>query len=121
MSEEACAGALCGGSGLPTLTSRNFNDKIFLSSNTLYSVELFADADSTDTSGQGITLARALADPFIEIDTSFLADHPGLSLEFSDGIVNAPISAVPLPPALSMFGAALLALGAFAWRRRSQA
>ena len=31
------------------------------------------------------------------------------------------VSAVPLPPALPMFGAALIGLGGFAWRRRSKA
>jgi hypothetical protein len=60
----------------------------------------------------------ALADPYFSIDPSWLAANPGYSLEFSDGIDNVPISATPLPPALPMFGAALFALGACAWRRR---
>jgi len=95
---------------------RHFTDAVSFSSNTLYEVELGA-AVYTDAAGQ---IAEAIADPYIKIDPSFLAANPGYSLEFSAGIDNVPMSETPLPPALPMFCAALLALGAFAWGRREQ-
>jgi hypothetical protein len=97
--------------------SRSFNDMLSLSSNTLYGVALVAKVDPSNPDA----IALALADPYIQNDAAFLTANPGYSLEFSDGIDNVPIAATPVPPALPMFGAALLALGAFAWRRRERA
>lgn len=53
----------------------------------------------------------ASADPYIQIDPAFLALHPGYSIVVSAGIDNAPISAVPEPSALAIFGVALVGIG----------
>jgi len=45
------------------------------------------------------------------------SDTPGASGPEAPNLLLAP-TVVPLPPALPMFGAALLAIGLFAWRRR---
>jgi MYXO-CTERM domain-containing protein len=92
------------------------NQTLFLEVNRPVEVEEGATAFNA-----AVPASLAMADPFIQIDPSFLADNPGFSLEFSDGIDNVPVSETPLPAALPMFGAALLALGAFAWRRRREA
>jgi hypothetical protein len=68
----------------------------------------------------GLGKAAASVDPFFSLIRRFLADNPGFSLEFSEGVDNSPIAATPLPSALPMFGAALIGLGAFAWRWRQR-
>ena len=60
--------------------------------------------------------ASALADPYIQIDPAFLADHPGFSLVFSDNITNGPPlapAAVPEPATAWLLGGGLLALVGF--------
>jgi MYXO-CTERM domain-containing protein len=61
-------------------------------------------------------VAYAYADPYLRIDPTFLATHPGYSLALSDGISNA--EPVPEPAEEWMPGVALLGLGGLAWRRR---
>ena len=41
--------------------------------------------------------AERFIDPIISINPDFLSTHPGYSLQFSEGIGNSPLSAVPLP------------------------
>jgi hypothetical protein len=91
-----------------------------LTTDTIYTISLFALAESGEGSPSAAgTHITASADPFVQIDADFLLTHPGLSLEFSDGIVNAPVSAVPLPASLPMFTAAILGLlGVSAMARR---
>jgi hypothetical protein len=90
------------------------DDKISIPVDTAITVGISARADSyingSDTAG---------TDPFFFIDPAF-ANASDYSLVFSDGVGDAPPSVVPLPASLPMFGIALLALGAFAWRRRGQ-
>jgi len=64
----------------------------------------------------GFGEVRVFADPYIEIDPSFLADNPGFAVEVSLGISNAPISAVPEPASIAIFAVALAGLQ---MRRRS--
>lgn len=66
----------------------------------------------------GIGGASAFIDPYIQIDPSF-ADAAKYHIELSAGIGNfGPLSTVPLPASLPMFGAGLLGLGALGFRRR---
>jgi hypothetical protein len=64
----------------------------------LADVELYAQAATTQTSPAQSSTATAYADPYITIDPVWLAAHPGYSLSFSAGIVNAgPGSPAALP------------------------
>jgi hypothetical protein len=58
--------------------------------------------------------ASALADPYIQIDPSFLSTHPGFSVVVSDGITNSPrgggSSTVPEPATVWSLGSGLLVL-----------
>jgi hypothetical protein len=72
-------------------------------------------AELDGTLGSTINLSRTnLAALFTSAKYGFV------DLQLQGQLVEAPVSAVPLPPALPMFGAALLALGGFAWRSRRQ-
>ena len=84
-----------------------------------HEVDLFAEALTIDTVENQGTFAQANSSLTVQIDPIWLLSNPGYSLEFSDGINNEPL-VTPLPPALPMFSAALLALGAFGWWRRRQ-
>jgi hypothetical protein len=64
--------------------------------------------------GGGVALASA--DPSIEIDPTFLADNPGLTLEFSAGVANA-LPPTPEPSTLTLLAAGLAALAAVSLRR----
>ena len=66
-------------------------------------------------------VASAFADPFITIDPTFLAAHPGLQggLVFSPGVANAP-PAVPEPAAWTLMIAGFGIVGT-ALRRRAAA
>jgi len=91
----------------------DYNTSISVEPNTPYAISIAA---ITSFSGSGS--GSATSDPFLQIDPALVT--AGEFLEFSAGVDNVPISATPLPPALPMFGAALLALGGFAWRRRRE-
>jgi hypothetical protein len=98
-----------------TSDATNFRQAFSLNANTPYFIYIGAETDVGYVEDYKYS---AMADPFVQIDPSFLDTNPGYSLEFSAGVDNVPLSETPLPPALPMFSAALLALGAFAWRRR---
>jgi hypothetical protein len=91
---------------------------LFLASNSPYEVSLLAAAGGADPAEQRGAHAQADADPYVQIDPSFLAANPGYSLEFSAGIDNVPISAAPLPAALPLFGSGVIAMAGLAWRKR---
>jgi hypothetical protein len=119
----ATAGSVPQGNTPNGRTNQNitFDDRILVPSNTPFEIGLGAEAevDNGDNSKTPIESASAYIDPHLFIDPTFAGANE-FSLQFSEGIDNSPVSATPLPPALSMFGAALLALGAFSWRRRGQ-
>jgi hypothetical protein len=77
-------------------------------------------AVTADTSGDDGAFS-AYADPYIYIDPTFLASNPGYSVVVSAGIDNAPISAVPEPCALAIFGVALVGIGMMRGQRRAPA
>jgi hypothetical protein len=77
-------------------------------------VEMQASASSCAAGG----IANAVADPYFQIDPAFLAANPGYSLEFSPGITNQPVSAVPLPASFPLFLTGLLGLMGFAAVKR---
>lgn len=88
---DCCTGGL-------SISSDDFSDAITVTSGMLYDVYLNADL-----SIEGISLASANADPYIQIDPAFASANPGFSLEFSDGIDNAPIT-TPEPRSLALVG-----------------
>ncbi len=87
------------------------NEIISVPTNTVENVTLSAYVYIINGGGS----ASAHVDPYFAIDPSF-ADASQYALYFSPGIDNVPISPTPLPAALPMFGAALLAVGGIAWR-----
>jgi hypothetical protein len=70
----------------------------------------------TASSGDGGTGFTGTLDPLVEIDPSFLATHPGFSVEFSANIPTAP-AAVPEPSSIALLTAGLFGLG-FSRRKR---
>jgi hypothetical protein len=63
--------------------------------------------------------AEAYADPYIFVDPTFLASHPGFAVQVSAGIGNAPlVSAVPEPETYAMM---MLGIGLIAAARRRAA
>jgi MYXO-CTERM domain-containing protein len=73
-----------------------------------------------------VTLAVVGGITDLEISNGFVDTFsPGSERSWEFGVSSlsfdtSPVSAVPLPPALPIFATALVALGAFAWRRRRQ-
>jgi hypothetical protein len=67
----------------------------------------------------GLGSATAFIDPYLQIDPSFLSTHPGYSLTFSPGIINAPL-ATPLPGSLPMFVALIAGMCGFARFRKQR-
>jgi PEP-CTERM motif len=59
----------------------------------------------------------ASADPLIEIDPTYLLNHPGLTLEFSAGVGNG-VAPVPLPSSLALLCSGLAAI--VGWRRHQR-
>jgi hypothetical protein len=85
-------------------------------------VQLMAGADGYGLPGQGVTTYSAYIDPYIAIDPTYLAAHPGVTLEVSAGVDNAPPSGVPEPSTWTFALAGLFALGgALRVSRRSTA
>jgi len=84
--------------------------------NSFYHIDLLASA----TVQTGLGSASAFVDPYIQIDPNF-ADAAKYQIVLSQGIgnVGSSVPALPLPPALPMFGAGLLTLGAIGYSRRS--
>jgi PEP-CTERM motif len=68
--------------------------------------------------GAGQDTQSATIDPFLSIDPIFLLDNPGLSLEFSSGIVN--ISPVPEPSTWAMMILGFAGVGFMAYRRKDK-
>jgi hypothetical protein len=115
----------CGGSLTANSGSRTYNQTLIVNANTPYLVTLsifenftclsqLSGATNCDTAGSfGDTL-----DPFIQIDPSFLALNPGVSLIISPGVGNEPVSgAVPEPDSWMIFLSGLVCLAATLGRR----
>jgi len=98
--------------------SVQFRNSLSLTTNTPYEVVLNAQVSSWDIGETAGTVATAVADPYFQIDPAFLAANPGYSLEFSPGITNQQIAAVPLPASFPLFVTGLLALMGFAAVKR---
>jgi hypothetical protein len=99
---------LCGSAGLASgssclnrfpISTPSFNGtkSISVASNTIYQVQMTADAGAAGRLPGVIGTGLALVDPIFTIDPTF-ADGSQFSLVFSDGIDNTPASAVPEPP-----------------------
>jgi PEP-CTERM motif len=95
-----------------------------------FSINAFTDRATTiqlsssasTRSGPDASDADAFADPFVYIDAAYLLDHPGLTLEFSPGVVNA--AAAPAVPEASTWAMMILGfagIGTMAYRRRKHA
>ena len=68
--------------------------------------------------GAGTDKQSASIDPFLSIDPTFLLNNPGISLEFSAGIVN--VSPVPEPSTWAMMILGFAGIGFMAYRRKSK-
>jgi hypothetical protein len=116
---QACAASGsfgCSGINTSSITSVA---RLTLPTNQIFSVNMETNSGAeTNLVGNRLLggTSSASLDPFFFIDPS-VGDAQDFSLAFSEGVGNEPVSAVPLPQALPMFGAALGALGAFGWRR----
>jgi len=111
-----CSPATCLPTAIPdpygpqAVGNYSYETVLNVATNTAYEIQL----NTRIYGGPG----SAISDPFVQIDPAFLAANLGDTLEFSAGIDN--VSPIPLPPALPMFGSALLVLGAFARHWREQ-
>ena len=110
-----CLGYGCNQSNVIDVAG-SFTQSLSLSANTLFKIELGAVANPNGA--PGVSNANAAADPFIQIDPSFAAANPSVSVVVSPGISNVPVSTTPEPSALSLM---VLSLG-ITWfaQRRSQ-
>jgi hypothetical protein len=92
----ACDGNDCN----PVVTFTDFNKRpLMVTSSDIYDVQLGAIAfpDAADQFAGLGSLAQAIADPYIEINSAFAAANPGFSLEFSAGVENVQSTATPEP------------------------
>jgi PEP-CTERM motif len=93
--------------------SFSIDQTVMIEANFVYGIGASASATAVDGTGE------ASVDPFIEIEPSFLAAHPGLSIEFSPGYLPSAGSATPEPSTWAMMLMGFTAL-AFAGYRASR-
>ncbi len=117
---EASVSYGAGDTGGKKTASINLNQEFDFTNKSLYQITMSIEACAQiiyDTKipilNDGNLSAEAFLDPYFEIDPAYA--KLGYTLSFSDGINNSLVSAVPLPASSPMFGAALLALGAFGY------
>lgn len=90
---------------------------VVIPTNTPIEMQVFAGADALDNGGFGTTL-NATADPYFQLDPSFVSSNPGYSLDFSPGFFNVQ-STVPEPGSSTSALFGVLVLGAAQlWRGR---
>jgi hypothetical protein len=94
--------------------SVSINDLVSVSPGQVNLVQMDAYAGAALYGVAGSGSGSATADPVISIDPTWLATHPGYSLEFRPGITNG---ATPEPSTLLLLGSGLLTLG-YGVRRR---
>jgi hypothetical protein len=87
----ACSGffLVCGDNPIATI-DETFTAELYPFMGNLVSLSATAAIDSNEPGS-----ASALVDPYIRIDPTFLADHPGYSLVFSSNITNGPTNTPP--------------------------
>lgn len=93
-----------------------FTQPVDIQGGDLIEITLQASVNPVDPYLPGTT-ANALADPYFQIDPSYLNANPGVSLEFSPGINNVPVSSTPEPSCVGLAGIAIAC--AFGRRRFS--
>lgn len=111
LSFSSCHKANC-----PGLTSITSTEKLTVPTNVLFTIGWNARAVAGTSDDYFGGTAQSQGDVYFYFDPGF-ADARNYSLVFSPNIVNEPISSVPLPAALPLFGSAALGLVAFAKRR----
>jgi hypothetical protein len=109
-------GLMDGCSGTEAAQKIVFDNQIFLQPGLLYGVTLDASIELTGSSGSPF-VGGVYVDPVFTIDPAFLAQNPGYSLEFSEGIGDSPDSA-PEPATWAMMLAGFGGLGATMRRKR---
>jgi hypothetical protein len=105
-----CVGYGCGAVGA-IATNGDYTLPLPVLGGDIIAIEVAAAANPIGTNGE------AVADPYFQIDPSFLAANPGVSLEFSPGIENVPLTATPEPNAFCIMGAAMMGV-VVVYRRR---
>jgi hypothetical protein len=85
---------------------QSFSGDLTLDANTDYRVDLVAFGVAA-----GHEYGSARADPYFYIEPDFLSTHPGYSLTFSDGVVNAPIHAPTTVPEASTWAMMIIGMG----------
>jgi hypothetical protein len=110
--------SVCAGPIAPcTPESGSLNATFSIDSGQIFEVSLNAAGDAS-----GGASYSASADPMISILPSFLADHPGLSLEFSANISQpGAVGSIPEPSTWAMLMTGFSALAFAGFRRRSPA
>jgi hypothetical protein len=74
--------------------------------NTVYFISLSATIIDPDYGS-----VTATADPYIGIDSNFLANHPNYNVLVSHGIINSPVAAIPECPTWVMILLGFIGLG----------
>jgi hypothetical protein len=94
-----------------------FTDLMDNSGGDLIEITLAATATPENSNLLG-TSANAIADPYFQIDPTFAAANPDVSLIFRPGIENVPLTATPEPSDFLVTGAAMVGM-ILVYRRRS--
>ncbi len=89
-------------------SSSAFSETDLVSTNAVWEIQLTARVDSLNANSPN----SATIDPLISLDPVYLAEHPGATLEFSDGFAPSPE-----PASLALLG--LGAMGLLGRRRRT--
>jgi hypothetical protein len=99
-----------------SLRSSTYSEDLFLETNHLYSLDIFAHAAASSNGNDG-GFATSMS---VWIDPLLTVSEAGYQIVLSGGIGNS-FATTPIPAALPLFASALGGLGFAGWRRKRAA